>query len=134
MWLRSTTSDGPVVDGHGPPDGGLERVEVVGDLADVLDVPAVGLEALDRVVVQGQLGRAVDGDVVVVVDVDEPAEPQVAGQRRRLVADALLEAAVAADHERVVVDDLGAELVAQPALGQAHADAVGDALAERARW
>jgi hypothetical protein len=60
-----------VVDGHGPADGRLERIEVVGDLADVLDVPAVALEALDRVVVERQLGGTVDGDVVVVVDVDE---------------------------------------------------------------
>ena len=55
----------------------------------------------------------------------------MAGERRRLVADALLEAAVAADHERVVVDDLGAEPGAQVGLGEADADAVGEALAER---
>ena len=95
-------------------------------------MPAVGLEAPDRVVVEGQLGRPVDRDVVVVVDVDEPAEAEVAGQRGGLVADALLEAAVAGDDEGVVVDHVGAERGAQPALGEAHADAVGEALAERA--
>ena len=49
-------------------DGGLEGIDVVGDLAQVVDAPAVGLEPLDRVVVVGQLGRPVDGDVVVVVE------------------------------------------------------------------
>ena len=53
------------------------------------------------------------------------------GQRRRLVADALLEVAVRAQHERVVVADLGPEPGPQPAFGDAHADAVGEALAER---
>ncbi len=85
-----------VLDGHGPPEPGLDRIEVLGDLAEVLDVPAVGLEPLGRVVGQGQLGGAVDGDVVVVVDVDEPPEAEVAGERRRLVAHALGEVAVAA--------------------------------------
>ena len=56
----------------------------------------------------------------------------VAGERGGLVADALHEATVAGDHERVVVDDIVAELCAQPALGDRHADGVGEALAERA--
>src|SRR5690606_40680732 len=53
-------------------------------------VPPVGPEAGGDVVAVGQLGRAVDGDVVVVVHVDEAAETQVARQRRGLVAHALL--------------------------------------------
>ena len=56
----------------------------------------------------------------------------MAGERRGLVADALHEAAVAGDDERVVVDQLGAELRAQAPLGDRHADGVGEALAERA--
>ena len=120
-----------VLDGHGPSQRRLEGVGVVGDLADVLGVPAIGVEALGDVVGVGELGGAVDGDVVVVVDVDEPAQAEVPGQRRRLVADPLHEVAVGADDEGVVVDELGAEAGPQPALGHAHADAVADALAER---
>ena len=86
-----------------------------------LDVPAVGLEALAGVVVEGDLGRAVDGDVVVVVDVDQPAQAEVAGQGGRLVADALHQVAVAADHEGVVVDQVGAEAGPQHPLGDAEA-------------
>jgi len=69
--------------------------------------------------------------VVVVVDVDELAQTEVAGQGRRLVADALLETTVTADDEREVITGLRAELGTQEALGDAHADPVGEALAER---
>ena len=119
-----------VLDTHGPAQRSVDLVGVVGDLAQVLHVPAVGLEALGHVVAVGQLGRAVDADVVVVVDVDEPAQAEVAGEGRRFVADALLEIAVAADDERVVVADLGTEASPQPALGDAHAHGVGEALSE----
>ena len=52
----------------------------------VQHVPAVGLEAPADVLGERELGVAVDGDVVVVVDDDQPAQPEVAGERRRLVA------------------------------------------------
>ena len=110
----------------------LEPVEVVGHLAELHDVPAVRLEPHADVVAVGQLGVAVDGDVVVVVDADQLAEAEVAGERGRLVADALHEAAVAGDDEGVVVDQVVAELGAQAALGDRHADRVGETLAERA--
>ena len=74
---------------------------------------------------------AVDRDPVVVEDADQPAEPEVAGERRRLVADALHEAAVAGDDVGVVVDEVAAEALAQHALGDRHADGVAEALAER---
>ncbi len=117
--------------GHRLAEPGLERVEVVGHLTQLHDVPAVGLEPLGHVVGVRELGGSVDGDVVVVVDVGEAAQPEVTGDRRRLVADALLEVAVAAEHERVVVDDLLAEPGAQVRLGETDADAVGEALTER---
>ena len=104
MWLRRTSRLGRSVTAMRGAQRSLERVEVVGDLAELLDVPAVRREALGDVVAVGELGVAVDGDVVVVVDADQVAEAEVAGERRRLVADALHEAAVAGDDERVVVD------------------------------
>ena len=131
MWLRRMSRLGRSVTAFAASERGLERVAVVGDLAEVLDVPAVGLEALADVVAVGERGVAVDGDVVVVVDADQVAEAEVAGERRRLVADALHEAAVAGDDERVVVDHVGAEPGAQAPLGDGHADGVGEALAER---
>ena len=130
MWERSTTSDGPVALAHGLADAGLEHVGLVGRLAQLDDVPAVGPEPAGGVVGERQLGGPVDRDVVVVVDVDQATEAQVAGQRRRLVADALLEVAVAADGEGVVVAELGAEPHAQVLLGDRHADPGGEALAQ----
>ena len=53
------------------------------------------------------------------------------GERRGLVADALLEVAVGADGEDVVVEQVGAEAGPEVGLGERDADAVGDPLAER---
>ncbi len=113
-------------------DGSLQPVDVVRHLAQVAHAPAVGLEALGHVVVVGQLGRAVDRDVVVVVEGEQAPQPEVAGQRRRLVGDPLHEAAVAGDDEGPVVADVATERGPQPAFGERHADRVGQALAERA--
>ena len=94
-----------VLDGHRPraaPASSASRS--LATSPSCVDVPAVGLEALGR---RRRCSASSVGpsmrDVVVVVDVDEAAEAEVAGERRGLVADALLEVAVAADHERVVV-------------------------------
>ena len=76
---------------------------------------------------------AVDRDLVVVVEVDEAAEAEVAGERRRLGGDALHQVAVGADPEDVVVDTASrAEALAQEPLGERHPDAVPEALPERA--
>ena len=122
---------GPVLDRHGRSERVLEAVAVVGHLPELLDVPSIGPEACGSVVAEGQLGDAVDGDVVVVVDGDQAAEPEMAGERRRLVAHALLHAAITQDHERVVVHHLGAEAGPQVALGDRHPDRVAEALTER---
>ena len=131
MWLRSTTSVGRSASAMPGAQTGFERVEVVGDLAQLQHVPAVALEPLRDVVGVRELGGAVDRDVVVVVDVDEPTEAEVPGERRRFVAHALLEVAVAADTNMWWSVDLGAEPRAEVGLGETDADAVGEALAER---
>ena len=95
MWLRRTIIEGLSSTAMARRSAASRAIGVVGDLADVLGVPAVGLETRGHVVGVGELGRPVDGDVVVVVDVDEPAEPEVAGERRRLVADPFFEVTVA---------------------------------------
>ncbi len=122
----------PLLLGHALADRGLDRLEVVA-VGDLERVPAVGAEALGHVLlVEREARRAVDRDAVVVVDVDELAEPQVAGERGGLGGDAFHQVAVGADREDVVVADLGAELLAQELLGHRHPDAVAEALAERA--
>src|SRR5690606_1256443 len=82
-----------------------------------------------------KLKLAVDGDAIVVEEADELAELLVARERRRLVRDAFLQAAVAGDEPRVVVDHLVAFAIEQRGrmrLGYRHADRIGEALAERA--
>ena len=110
MWLRRISSDGRSVTSLAARSAGFEPIHVVGHLAELDDVPSVGAEALGDVVVVRQRGVAVDRDVVVVVDADQLAEPEVAGERGRLVRDALHEAPVAGDHVRVMVDRLRAEV------------------------
>ena len=110
---------------------GLDRVHVLGHLAELHDVPSIRLEPLGHVVAVRELGRTVDRDVVVVVHEDESSEPQVTGERRRLVTDALHQVAVAANPEHVVVAHRRAEALAQVLLLDRHADRVAKALPER---
>ena len=124
---------GPVVR-LGGLDGGVDRGDVVA-VVHALGVPAVGVEARDDVLGERPGGGAVELDPVVVVEGDQLAELEVAGQRRGLGRDALLEVAVGADDVGAVVDDLVAgpvELAREAALRDGHAHAVDEALAERA--
>ena len=57
-------------------------------------VPAVGLEPLGHVLREGDVGVSLDGDVVVVVKVDELAQAQGARQRRGLRGHTFLQVAV----------------------------------------
>ena len=95
--------------GHAPAQARLEGVQVVCHFAQDLDVPSIALEALDDVVGAREVGGPVDRDVVVVEDVNETAQPEVACERGGLVAHALHQVTVAADHEDVVIDRLRPE-------------------------
>ena len=124
----------PVV-GPGRLDGGRDRLHVVA-VGHALGVPAVRLEARGDILGPGHLRRAVELDEVVVIQDDELAESQVAGQARRFGRHALLEIAVRGDDVGPVIDDravgtVGVELGGESALGDGHADRVGQALAER---
>jgi hypothetical protein len=105
---------------------------------DRLGVPAVRLVAPQHVLGEGDLGVALDRDVVVVVDDDEVAELLGARDRGRFAGDALLQVAVRGEGVDAVVERRGAGRrlrVEQPALvtrGHRHADRVRQALAERA--
>jgi hypothetical protein len=115
-------------------DRRLDGRDVVA-VGDPLGVPTVGIEALRHVLGKGHGGRAIELDVVVVVQDDQLAQAQVAGKAGRLRGDALLEVAIAGDHVRPVIDDRAAgaiELRPEPALGDGHADRVREALAEGA--
>ena len=111
-----------------------DRLRVVPvDGADHL--PAVGLEAPRGVVGEPALDLAVDRNAVVIVESDQLAEAERAGQRTGLVRNAFHQAAVAEEGIGMVVDDLKARPVEgrrQMTLGEGEADRIGDALAQRA--
>ena len=71
---------GTVFNPFGPRQSRLQGVEVFGRLAQFHHVPSVAGEAARSVVGQRHLGDSIDGDVVVVVDHDQPTQAQVPGQ------------------------------------------------------
>ena len=97
------------------------------------DMPAVGFEALRRVIGEPAFDVAVDRDAVVVPESDQLAQAERAGERAGLVGDAFHQAAVTEESVGVVVDDAvtgAVELGCQYFLGQREADSVGDALTQ----
>lgn len=88
-------------------DGGGEGLHVVraGDEIDVQHLPVLRRKARADVLAEGDVRVALDGDVVVVIEQDEFPQPHGARKRARLVGDALFEAAVAAEHVSIMIDD-----------------------------
>ena len=68
-------------------------------------------EALGRVVREPAGNVAVDGDTVIVVEGDELAEAECAGERTGFVRDAFHHAAVANEYVCVVIDDFEARTI-----------------------
>ena len=115
-------------------EGAAQRGQIVG-VGDVLHRPAVAGEPGRHVLGERQAGGALDGDLVVVVDPAQIGQLQVPGQRGGLGADALHQAAVAAQRVDVVIKQLVARPVeggGLPQPGDGHPDAGGDPGAQRA--
>ena len=127
--------DGPAADQARPRVGErfLDRaVDIVGvEPVAFARVPLRRLVPRDNVLIARELGRAVDGDAVVVPQHDQPAELQMPGEPDRLVVDALHQAAVAGDDEGAVVDQLVAVNGVEVPLGDRHADRHRHALPQR---
>src|ERR1035437_4725453 len=114
-------------------DGGPDRAHVVAVL-DPGRMPAVRIEAFERLVGEGEGRGPVELDVVVVMEVDELAQLQMPRQRRSLGRNPLLQVAVGADDVHEMIDQVVArpvELGREAALGNRHPDAVRESLAER---
>ena len=97
-------------------------------------MPAVGLETLWRIVGEPPLNFAVDGYPVVVIDRNQFAQPERAGQRTGLVGNALHQTAIAQKDPGMVVDDVVAiaiELGSEGFLCQRHPHGIRDALPQR---
>ena len=49
-------------------------------IRDVLHVPAIGFETRRTVLGERQIGRAIDRNMIIIIEIDEPPKPQVARQ------------------------------------------------------
>ncbi len=119
-----------------PAQRAVDRLQIVA--IDVRDhLPAVRLEAPPHVVGEPLLDLAlvrVDRDAVVVINGDQLAQPESAGERAGLVRQAFHHAAVAHEDIGVVIDDRVAravELGSHQAFSERHADGVRDPLPGR---
>ena len=95
--------------------------------------PAIGLEPAPDVLGEGEGRLAIDGDVIVVVDQRDLAQPQVAGDRRGLAGDSLHHVAIAHESPDPMIDHRvprPVEVLGQEPLGQGHPDRIADPLAE----
>src|SRR3954462_924976 len=101
----------------------LYRVEVVA-VFDRGGMPAVCLETFGHVLVEGERGEAFDGDVVVVVEIYELAEFEVARERCGLRRHALHQVAVRDDGVDEVINQreaLAVELRGEMSRAHRHA-------------
>ena len=124
----------PVRDAPGGGERRIECAEVVA-VRHALHVPAVALEPLRRVVREREIGLAVDGDAVVVVDPDQTAELQMAGERAGLVRHALHQVPVGREEIRTMVHDAvtrPVEQLREVRLRERHPHGVPHPLTERA--
>ena len=114
-------------------DGLFERLADLARIEPVAfdRVPARRGMARHHVLGARQVGRAVDGDLVVVPQHDQPPELEMPGQAHRLVVDALHQAAVAGDDIGAVIDQIVAVDGVEVPLGDRHADCGCKPLAER---
>ena len=94
-------------------------------------VPARRPEARALVLAGREARRAVDGDAVVVPHHNQLGELEVTRKIDRLVADAFHQAAVAADHIGVMIDEVGAVARGHRRFRDRHADRHREALAQR---
>ncbi len=110
-----------------------ECLEVVA-LVHLQHVPAQRPVPTDHVLGEGEIGRAVDRDAVVVVEHVELAEAEMPRQRARLRRHTFHQVAIAGDHPGLVVDDLetfAIESRRQPPFGDRHPHRVAHTLSER---
>src|SRR5689334_355881 len=95
-------------------------------------VPVTGLKSLHLVDRIRERERTVDRDVIFVVKHDKTVEPEMPGNRDRLLADALHEIAIGSEDIGAMIND-APELGVQHTFGKRHPNRVGKPLAERAR-
>src|SRR5919109_402978 len=99
-------------------------------------MPAIGLEALGAILRESQISGSSKRNVVVVIDINQFAQFEMARETRGFRGDAFHQIAVANDSISKVIDDFEPRAVVtrrQVGLSDRHADAVAETLAERPR-
>src|ERR1041384_3376814 len=98
-------------------------------------MPAVSLEALRAIFGEAQIGGTRKRNPVVVVEVDQLPQFQVAGETRRFRGDTFHQVAVADDRVSEVIDDLKSRPIVarrEMSFGDREAYAIAEALPQRA--
>ena len=98
------------------------------------DIPSVGLVTLEDILGEGNVSTTVNGDVVVVINDNQTAELEVAGNRGSLVGNSLLQTTISAESVNVVVDNGETLLVegsGQIGLSNSHTDGIAHTLSQR---
>src|ERR1044071_3674558 len=97
-------------------------------------MPAVSLETLRAIFGEAQIGGTGKRNPVVVVEVDQLPQFQVAGETRRFRGNTFHQVAVADDGVSKVIDDLESRPIVarrQMSFGHRQADAIAEPLAQR---
>src|SRR5258708_31833622 len=113
----------------------LDAIQIVG-IPYAKDVPSIRQKSPCHIFGEGDIGFALDGDVIVVVDPAEVIELQVPRKRSCLARDAFHHAAVAAECVNAIAEQFKIWLVVtrgEPLFTNGHADARGNALSQRTR-
>src|SRR5262245_60366256 len=106
----------------------------VGTVFDILSVPAIGLEPFCATFRESEIRRSRQGNVIVVIEINEVAQLQMAGDAGGLGGYAFHQVTVADDSIGKVIDDLESRLVVaggQIGFGDGHPDPAAKTLTER---
>src|SRR3972149_10616322 len=120
--------------GLGCAQRGIDHVNVVP--IHSLHMPPIGFKALSNVLSEGQVSAAIDGNPVIVVQVDEFTKAKVPGKRGRFGGDPLHKVPVAHDGVSKMVNDQMSwpvKVMGQKSLGDRHPDAIAETLAKGTR-
>src|SRR5262249_29469864 len=142
LLMRRAVSDDAVDDDKRGPILGAAKYfnrareggRVVG-VVDPHDVPVIRLKPLRNVLAHGEIGVALDGYGVAVVNPAQVCKLEVSGKRRRLAGYALHHVAIAADRVDVEIEKRRVRSVVargEPARRDRHTDAIAATLSERA--
>ncbi len=129
MWVWVMTSVGRSTCFDSLFDRLGDRLSIVA--VDLVDFPPHGPETTGHVLGEGDVGAAVDGDVVVVVEIEELAQTEVTGDRRCFGGDPFHEVAVGDESIGAVVDQVFAKASPEMLLGDGHPHSHAKPLAER---